>query len=222
MGICENFEIAIEERRLGALGAEAAAQLEEHLASCASCQNFADFVRDSEKSMQANDATMKEADWAAIKKTLRRAPELMRNQRLISVILVLTATPLIGMSFMGSQLGIFIPIFITMFFVFSTLRYFFFDRRLTRDMQQTGARDAEFFLHYRKVLRRQRAWIWIAMIVAPLYAIQMAGLGWLLGGRGDEVTMMCRALLVVVGFLLSFWIYRARLSPLNQVLAQLP
>ena len=51
MESCGTFEIAIEERRLGTLGAEAVRRLDEHLAGCASCRQFADFSRHSEDTM---------------------------------------------------------------------------------------------------------------------------------------------------------------------------
>jgi hypothetical protein len=38
MSACDEFEVAVEMRRHGALGAPEAARLEEHLRACAACR----------------------------------------------------------------------------------------------------------------------------------------------------------------------------------------
>jgi hypothetical protein len=63
----DDLEIAIEQRRYGALDPEGAARLNEHLASCSDCRAFATFTTHTEDEMrQQAAAAITYMDWARI------------------------------------------------------------------------------------------------------------------------------------------------------------
>ncbi|CAN5344279.1 hypothetical protein BH11MYX1_BH11MYX1_36210 [soil metagenome] len=67
----DDYEIAIEQRRHGALDSEGVARLDEHLASCSACAAFADVSHHTEDEMrqQAAAATTR-VDWSKIERYL--------------------------------------------------------------------------------------------------------------------------------------------------------
>ena len=69
---CEEFEVQIEKRLHGALGAAQQASLEEHLAGCASCRAYQGAARGAEAGMRARaGAAAAEADWARVERGIR-------------------------------------------------------------------------------------------------------------------------------------------------------
>jgi hypothetical protein len=216
---CETFEIAVEQRRLGALSAPETNQLDEHLASCASCRQFADFVGHSEKVMTTADATLNDTDWAYIKKTLRRASTVVRDQRLLHFILCVAAAPLMVLA-IGVEPAVVLPRFLAVMTLAFIARVFL-DRRLAHQMHGIGARNADFFDRYRAFVKRQVRMLWLSILWFPVFACLIDALGWVLG-RTDEFTTLCRGLLVVVAVLVSVWLYRVPLTRYRQIRAQLP
>ena len=84
-----------------------------------------------------------------------------------------------------------------------------------------GARDADFFDRYRTFVERSVLAIWLSILWLPLCALLIDALGWVIG-RNDELTALCRGLLVVVAALVSVWLYRVPLTRYRQIRAQLP
>jgi drug/metabolite transporter (DMT)-like permease len=69
---CDDFEVAIEKRRHGALGEPERTALERHLATCASCRAFDETVRRTEATMTAmSEAALSAADWAKVERGVR-------------------------------------------------------------------------------------------------------------------------------------------------------
>lgn len=67
MADCERFEIAIEQRRRGALAADELAPLDEHLAICAGCAAFDRLGRTTEETMKSvSNEVVQATDWARI------------------------------------------------------------------------------------------------------------------------------------------------------------
>lgn len=72
---CDDFEIAIEMRRHGALDGdgEASARLDAHLLDCGRCRAFEAAARRTEAAMQgAADAAVRAVDWEAVERALGR------------------------------------------------------------------------------------------------------------------------------------------------------
>ncbi len=69
---CQDFEVAIERRRHGALGEGERAALELHLSGCESCRAFDETVRRTEATMTAmSEAALSAADWAKVERGIR-------------------------------------------------------------------------------------------------------------------------------------------------------
>jgi hypothetical protein len=217
---CESFEQAVEQRRLGALTPLATRELEEHLASCTSCRNFANFVTETEETMTTADATLNETDWAAMKRALREAPRSILHQRLLHIAFALAASPLIVCA-LGVSPGEALPWFIVSMVPPFAIRLAL-DRRIGQEMASLGARDADFFARYRAFLGRRVRFIWATIVWLPVAALGIDAWGAYLVGSGTPLTVMCRGLLVVVACLVSAWIYVAWLRRYQQVRAQLP
>jgi hypothetical protein len=94
-------------------------------------------------------------------------------------------------------------------------------RRLIREMEWVGTRDADFFDQYRAIVNRQIRMLWRSIVFLPAWTIVLGGVGWYLAGRGEVLTVLCRALLIVVTSLLSVWLHRVPLTRLRQIRAQL-
>ncbi len=220
MDSCESSEIAVEQRRLGALAAAEVARLEEHLATCESCRRFAEFVVHSERAMTSTDATMTDADWAFIKKTLRRGSRIVFQRRLLHIIFAVAAAPLLTLA-VGYEPAETLPWLLAWMIPPFAVRIAL-DRRNVRQMSMLAARDADFFARYRAFVRRQITGVWATIVWLPFAALGLDVYGWVLAGHGTSLTVICRVLLVVVASLLSAWLYLAGLRPLAQIRAQLP
>ena len=217
---CESFEVAVEQRRVGALAASDVRGLEEHLATCSSCRQFADFVTRSERAMATADAAMTETDWAAIKKGLRHGPTHILHQRLLHIAFALAASPLIMLA-IGYRPSEGLPWLLVWMIPPFAVRIAL-DRRISREMAMLGARDADFFDAYRSFVRRRIRYVWATIIWLPLAALGLDLYGWALAGAGTDMTAVCRVLLVIVASLVSVWIYVAWLRRYQQIRAQLP
>ena len=219
MQTCETFEVALEERRLGALGPDDARRLDEHLAGCDSCRRFADFIRDSEEIMHSADATLTDADWTVIKKTLRRGHTVVRNHLLLYAIAFFAATPMIALALGGEPFFFLVVMLAVLPFAFG-LRALL-NRRLGREMEWIGTREGEFFAQYRVLVDKQRRMLWTSIVLFPLWALAVDAIGWWVSGPGEPITAVCRALLVVVSSLFSVWLHRVPLRRLDEIRAQL-
>lgn len=217
---CEGYEVAIEERRLGTLDPSAAARLDAHLAGCASCRAFAAFQRRSEEIMTSNaDATLDDHDWAVIKKNLRRAPRRWRDHLLLYAIAFIAATPMIALALGGDVLFMLGTMLVVLPLAFAAR--FVLDRRLVREMEWIGTREADFFAEYRRLVARGRRMLWTAIVLFPLWALAVDAIGWWVSGPGDALTRTCRVLLVAVASLTSLWLRTVPLRRLDEIRAQL-
>jgi hypothetical protein len=77
---CERFEIDIEQRAHGALGADEGQALEGHLASCERCRGFARLVTETEARLKsAGDEAARAAQWPAIERSLAEQTRRMKR-----------------------------------------------------------------------------------------------------------------------------------------------
>jgi hypothetical protein len=92
MTSCNDFEVAVEQRRRGALDAPAAAELAEHLSSCAGCRAFETRSTELEDTMRTHAARVSaEIDWNRLGRSLetwRRQLEAGTWKALAMVLLV--------------------------------------------------------------------------------------------------------------------------------------
>lgn len=76
MNACDEFEVAVEMRRHGALGAPDAVRLAGHLATCASCRAFDEMTRNTEEVMGLSaDELAGGMDWDRVAARVRAATE---------------------------------------------------------------------------------------------------------------------------------------------------
>jgi hypothetical protein len=106
----DDFEIAIEQRRYGALDPAGAARLEEHLASCPDCRAFATLTSETEDEMRQQAAlTISRVDWTRIEHGIGNWRDEIRRRpwrSLIETIVMLPALWLVfGFNMIGPTVG---------------------------------------------------------------------------------------------------------------------
>jgi hypothetical protein len=95
---CEDFEVSIEMRLHGALdaGAPRSGQLDDHLATCASCRAFEALAKGSENAMnQQTNLHLQTLDWDGLWKRTRTFFDTTSRQHLVSsAVVVLALAPM--------------------------------------------------------------------------------------------------------------------------------
>jgi hypothetical protein len=150
--------------------------------------------------MQGADTVLTDADFAVIRKTLRRGHAYLRDRVLLYAIAFFGATPMVAMAIGGDALSLLLIMLGTLPFAFA-LRLWL-NRRLTREMEWIGTRESDLFTEYRAFVEKQRRALRGLVVLFPASALVIDGIGWMVSGRGDAMTMTCRVLLVVVATLL--------------------
>lgn len=160
MADCEHFEIAIEQRRAGALDEQGTRALDDHLAACASCRAFEQLVRETDASLRGEIAmSTQTVQWNDLRATMLSTARRGARQRLgLGVVVLAVMTPLVAIAAGEKATVTAVAVGLAVLLVKAVRT-----RDAIGDLKE--APEGAFFFMYARALRRmlRSLWIWSAV-----------------------------------------------------------